>query len=86
MRARSFPPSALRCTQVEIPCHAKNIAGTAHAFSAASACVGGFKAVLPLDETASQILEVGKLMSSDLRCTSRGGCAATATALKLSKL
>lgn len=72
--------------QVEIPCHAKNIAGTAHAFSAAAATVGGFDAVIPLDEMAAKMLEVRLTMSSDLRCTSRGGCATTKTALKLAKL
>jgi L-serine dehydratase len=71
---------------VEIPCHAKNIAGTAHAFSSAAAAIGGFDAVIPLDEMAEKMLEVGQTMSTDLRCTSRGGCATTQTALKLARL
>ena len=69
--------------EVEIPCHARNIAGVGHALSAATAALSGFDAVIPFDELVDQTVKVGKLMHPDLRCTARGGCAATATAASL---
>ncbi|KZK78151.1 L-serine dehydratase, alpha chain [Pseudovibrio sp. W64] len=66
--------------EVEIPCHARNIAGIAHAQSSAVASLSGFDAVLPFDEMVISTQKVGKQMHSDLRCTARGGCAATPTA------
>ncbi|WP_108818964.1 L-serine ammonia-lyase, iron-sulfur-dependent, subunit alpha [Pseudovibrio sp. Alg231-02] len=66
--------------EVEIPCHARNIAGIAHAQSSAVASLSGFDAVLPFDEMVISTQKVGKQMNSDLRCTARGGCAATPTA------
>ncbi|MGB3484890.1 MAG: L-serine ammonia-lyase, iron-sulfur-dependent, subunit alpha [Mycobacterium sp.] len=60
---------------VEIPCHARNVAGVAHAQSAAIAVLAGFEAVLPFDELVQTTVEVGKLMHPDLRCTARAGCA-----------
>lgn len=71
--------------EVEIPCHARNIAGVAHAFAAASAVLGGFSAVLPFDEMAEMTVRVGAGLSADLRCTAKGGCAGTPTAVALSQ-
>ncbi|MFH1803349.1 MAG: L-serine ammonia-lyase, iron-sulfur-dependent, subunit alpha [Pseudomonadota bacterium] len=68
---------------VEIPCHARNVAGVSHAFSSAMAVMAGFDAVLGFDELVDQTVKIGALMHPDLRCTARGGCAATKTALKL---
>lgn len=68
---------------VEIPCHARNVAGVSHAFSSAMAVMAGFDAVLGFDELADQTVKIGSMMHADLRCTARGGCAATKTALKL---
>ncbi|AEV36408.1 L-serine dehydratase, iron-sulfur-dependent, alpha subunit [Pseudovibrio sp. FO-BEG1] len=69
--------------EVEIPCHARNIAGISHTQSAAVASLSGFDAVLPFDEMVVSTQKVGKQMHSDLRCTARGGCAATPTACDL---
>lgn len=63
--------------EVEIPCHARNIAGIAHAQSSAVASLSGFDAVLPFDEMVVSTQKVGEQMHPDLRCTARGGCAAT---------
>ncbi|MDP2697712.1 L-serine ammonia-lyase, iron-sulfur-dependent, subunit alpha [Thalassospira sp.] len=68
---------------VEIPCHARNVAGVSHAFSSAMAVMAGFDAVLGFDELVDQTVKIGAMMHPDLRCTARGGCAATKTALKL---
>lgn len=71
--------------EVEIPCHARNIAGVSHAWSATMAVLGGFKAVLPFDELVDMTVTIGAKMDSDLRCTARGGCAKTPTAHKLTR-
>lgn len=68
---------------VEIPCHARNIAGVAHALAATDAALGGFRAVLPLDEVIDAMLHVGQQLPPALRCTSLGGLAATPTARRL---
>lgn len=65
---------------VEIPCHARNLAGVAHALVASDSVLGGFRAVLPLDETIDAMLAVGRAMHANIRCTSTGGLAATPTA------
>jgi L-serine dehydratase len=62
--------------EVEIPCHARNIAGVAHAHAAAIATLSGFDAVMPFDDMVQATVDVGKMMHADLRCTGRGGCAA----------
>lgn len=63
--------------EVEIPCHARNIAATGHAQSASIAVLSGFKAVMEFDELVDSTVEVGNKMHPDLRCTVRGGCAIT---------
>jgi L-serine dehydratase len=68
---------------VEIPCHARNVAGVSHAYSSAMAIMAGFDAVLGFDELVDQTVKIGNLMHPDLRCTARGGCAATKTAQKM---
>jgi L-serine dehydratase len=68
---------------VEIPCHARNVAGVSHAFSSAMAVLAGFDAVLAYDELVDQTVKIGAMMHPDLRCTARGGCAATKTALRM---
>ncbi|WP_288350829.1 L-serine ammonia-lyase, iron-sulfur-dependent, subunit alpha [uncultured Thalassospira sp.] len=68
---------------VEIPCHARNVAGVSHAFSSAMAVLAGFDAVLGYDELVDQTVKIGAMMHPDLRCTARGGCAATKTALHM---
>ncbi|KJE37021.1 serine ammonia-lyase [Thalassospira sp. HJ] len=68
---------------VEIPCHARNVAGVSHAFSSAMAVLAGFDAVLEYDELVDQTVKIGNMMHPDLRCTARGGCAATKTALHM---
>ncbi|WP_019970298.1 L-serine ammonia-lyase, iron-sulfur-dependent, subunit alpha [Mycobacterium sp. 141] len=60
---------------VEIPCHARNIAGVSHAYSAAMAILAGFDAVLPFDGLVQATVDVGRRMHPDLRCTGRAGCA-----------
>ncbi|MDF2990684.1 MAG: L-serine ammonia-lyase [Microbacterium sp.] len=61
--------------EVEIPCHARNIAGVAHAHAAAIAVMAGFDAVIDFDDMVKATVEVGQKMHPDLLCTARGGCA-----------
>jgi L-serine dehydratase len=70
--------------EVEVPCHARNISGVGHAFVAASSALGGFNSFVPFDEVVDTTLKIGECLPGDLRCTSRGGLAATPTALSLS--
>jgi L-serine dehydratase len=68
---------------VEIPCHTRNAAGASSAFVCADLVMGGYQNPIPLDETVDAVYDVGRMMPSELRCTSRGGLAVTPSALKL---
>ncbi len=67
--------------EVEIPCYARNIAGVSHAFVSASSAMGGFRSFIPFDEVVDTMLKIGESISSDLKCTCRGGLAMTPTAV-----
>ena len=69
--------------EVEIPCHARNVAGVAHAYAAAASLAGGFRAVIPLDEAVDAMFDVGRALPSNLRCMAKGGLAVSPTALRL---
>jgi L-serine dehydratase len=68
---------------VEIPCHTRNAAAASSAFVCADLVLGGYQNPIPLDETIDAVFAVGKMMPSELRCTARGGLAATPTAVTL---
>jgi L-serine dehydratase len=68
---------------VEMPCIGRNAMAAANAVVAANMVLGGFDPVIPFDEVAQAMMDVGRRMSPDLRCTSRGGLATTPTALRL---
>jgi L-serine dehydratase len=65
---------------VEIPCHTRNGAAAAGAFVNADLVLGGYTNLIPLDETIDAVYAVGLAMPSELRCTSKGGLAATPSA------
>jgi L-serine dehydratase len=67
----------------EIPCHTRNALAVSNAFICADLILGGYQNLIPLDETIDAMLEVGKAMPSELRCTAKGGIAVTPTALSL---
>ena len=69
--------------EVEIPCHARNVAGVAHAYAAAASLAGGFRAVIPLDEAVDAMFDVGRALPANLRCMAKGGLAVSPTALRL---
>jgi L-serine dehydratase len=70
----------------EIPCHTRNAAAAASAFVCADLILGGYDNPIPLDETVDASLASGRMLPSELRCTSRGGIAVAPSALTLPNL
>ena len=68
---------------VEIPCHTRNAVAASSAFVCADLVVGGYVNPIPLDETIDAVYAVGRMMPSELLCTSKGGLAMTPSALRL---
>ena len=65
---------------VEVPCQNRNAIGVAAAFSAAQLALSGIESLVPFDEMAAVMLEVGHAMPASLRETAKGGIAAAPTA------
>lgn len=70
----------------EIPCHTRNAVAASSAFVCADLILGGYCNPIPLDETIDAVYAVGKMLPSELRCTTRGGLAVTPAAQKLQRL
>ncbi len=68
---------------VEIPCHTRNAAAASDAFLCADLVLGGYTDPIGLDDTLTAVRQVGEAMPGELRCTARGGLAATPTAQNL---
>ena len=68
---------------VEIPCHTRNAAAAASAFVCADLALGGYANPIPLDETIDAVYSVGRMLPSELRCTSKGGLALAPSAKAL---
>ncbi len=66
--------------RVEIPCLSRNVQAGANALISANMILGGVDAVIPLSESIQTMLEVGKALPRELRCTALGGLAITKTA------
>jgi len=71
--------------RVEIPCVSRNAMAAANAIVSANMSLGGFDAVIPLDETIKAMLEVGKMLPRELRCTGLGGLCNTDTGRAIAK-
>lgn len=67
----------------EIPCHTRNAVAAASAYTCADLILGGYHNPIPLDETIDAVYAVGKMLPTQLRCTSLGGLAQTPSALAL---
>jgi L-serine dehydratase len=67
----------------EIPCHTRNAVAASGAFICADLALGGYRNPIPLGETIDAIMSVGEAMPPELRCTARGGIAATPSARAL---
>ena len=68
---------------VEIPCHTRNGAAAVNAFLCADLIQGGYGNPIPLDETVDAVRSVGAMLPCELRCTARGGLAATPSAMNI---
>ena len=66
---------------VEVPCQTRNAIGVAAAFSSAQLALSGIKSLVPFDEMAKVMLNVGHSLPASLRETARGGIAQAPTAL-----
>ena len=70
----------------EVPCHTRNAVAASSAFTCADLIIGGYANPIPLDESIDASYEVGMALPSELRCTAKGGCAVTPSALSLPRL
>jgi L-serine dehydratase len=70
---------------VEIPCHTRNAVAASSAFVCADLILGGYDNPVPIDETIDAVIEVGKMLPRELRCTALGGLATTPSALALKR-
>lgn len=68
---------------VELPCHSRNAAAASAAFTTADMILGGWRNLVPFDETAQAVLAVGHMLPRELRSTALGGLAACPSACAL---
>jgi L-serine dehydratase len=68
------------CGLVEVPCVKRNASGATNALTAAEMALAGIKSAIPCDEVITAMGLVGKAIPQELRETSLGGLAVTATA------
>ena len=71
---------------VEIPCHTRNAVAASSAFVCADLILGGYQNPIPFDETINAVMEVGRMLPRELRCTALGGLANTPSARSLRRL
>lgn len=64
---------------VEYPCNFRNASGVMNALISADMAMAGIKSIVPFDEVASAMGEVGKLLNVSIRETGLGGLAGTKT-------
>ncbi len=69
----------------EIPCHTRNAVAASSAFTCADLILGGYVNPIPLDESIDASYAVGRALPAELRCTAKGGCAVTPSALSIVK-
>lgn len=69
--------------RVEVPCLGKNVLAASNALSCANMALSDFDPVIPFDEVVDAARRVADQMPRELRCTSLGGLATTATALRI---
>lgn len=67
---------------VEVPCQTRNAIGVAAAFSSAQLALSGVHSLVPFDEMAKVMLNVGHALPASLRETARGGIAQAPSALR----
>ena len=68
---------------VEVPCVKRNAAGALNAVMAADMSMAGIKSVIPADEVIDAMGEIGSLMPSSIKESSKAGLAVTKTGAKI---
>lgn len=66
--------------RVEVPCLGRNVLAASNALACANMALGGYDAVIPLDEVIETMDRVGKSLPLELRCTALGGLSITPAA------
>jgi L-serine dehydratase len=66
--------------RVEVPCLGRNVLAASNALACANMALGGYDAVIPLDEVIETMDRVGKSLPMELRCTALGGLSITPAA------
>ncbi|MCL1834540.1 MAG: L-serine ammonia-lyase, iron-sulfur-dependent, subunit alpha [Oscillospiraceae bacterium] len=70
---------------VEVPCIKRNATGTSVAITSANMSMAGIESVIPFDEVLVAMKQVGRTMPEQLRETAQGGCAVTATGMRIAR-
>lgn len=71
---------------VELPCHTRNASFASQAFICADLVLGGYLNPIGLDSTVDAVYSCGRMLPSELRCTSLGGIAVAPEALSMTRL
>ena len=66
--------------RVEAPCLGKNIMAASNVLSCSNMALAQYDAIIPIDEVIDAMFAVGNSLPASLRCTGKGGLAATPTA------
>jgi L-serine dehydratase len=69
----------------EQPCLSRIVSAVTNAIAFADLALAGADAVLPFHDALDAADRVGRALSPDLKCTSRGGCCATPTGRRLAE-
>jgi L-serine dehydratase len=69
--------------RVEVPCLGRNVLAAANALACANMALAGYEAVVPLDEVIDTMLQVGRSLPAELRCTAKGGLSITPAARRI---
>jgi L-serine dehydratase len=69
--------------RVEVPCLGRNVMAASNSLACANMALGGFDAVVPLDEVIETMLRVGRSLPTALRCTAMGGLSITRTSKEI---
>jgi len=71
--------------RVEVPCLGKNVMAAANALACANMALADFDPIIPLDEVIDALIEVGKSIPHELRCTGLGGLSVTRTSKEIAR-
>ncbi len=71
--------------RVEVPCLGRNVMAASNALACANMAMAGFDQVIPLDEVINSMMEIGKGIPHELRCTGLGGLSTTPTSKSIKK-